>query len=126
MQVLVFTLLLAISAPGAEPPAARALVFEGHPAQARPIAAPDADPCALARRIVRQRPCLGPGDCRSLQLWKRSFGAPRFEPADPNRGFVVHRGPPGSARPWTNGRPEPERRLRPGTVCPAPGEKPRR
>ena len=98
MQTLVLALMLALSTPVEKREVARLVVSDGQARTSVIAEAANADPCALARRIVHQRPCLEPGDCRSLELWKRSFGAPRLEPADPNRGFVVHRGPPGSAR----------------------------
>ena len=41
------------------------------------------DPCAVAKQIAAQRPCLRPEDCGAFQDWKRLFGAPRTEPLNP-------------------------------------------
>ena len=41
------------------------------------------DPCAVARQIASQRPCLRPEDCAAFQDWKHLFGVPRTEPLTP-------------------------------------------
>lgn len=46
-------------------------------------ATPAQDPCAVALRIVDQRPCVRAEDCAAFQDWTRTFGAPGTEPLTP-------------------------------------------
>ena len=148
MQALGLVLLLALSAL-AEPagPRLERWANEAEPRRELAIAGLRArqtlppelrrnDPCAAAREIVRQPPCLASGDCVALQLWRESFGSPRIEPLDPNRAAYrslvedrtagpklprdVRGLPPTSLYRWPPGSsPPPGQPLRPGIVCPA-------
>ena len=136
MQVLGLALLLVLSAaaepagPGPEPwadetDARRQPAGAGR--QALPPEPRRADPCAAAREIVRQPPCLAAGDCEALQLWRESFGAPRVEPLDPSQAAnrALPRRPPGGGGGLApNARPGPYRPLDPGFLCPAGTEPP--
>ena len=135
MQVFGIALLLALSAPAepAEPrPERRAaeaelrheLAIAG--LRARQTLPPEkavSDPCAAAREIVRQPPCLASSDCEALQLWRKSFGAPRIEPLDPDHaryrsvgGRILPNSPDGTWHPTSTTRPN---SMGPGFYCPA-------
>ena len=128
MQALTLTLLLVLAAPAEEAATDRRHrpMVELLEPRAPSLPPPTADPCAVAREIVRQRPCLADGECDALELWRRSFGSPRFEPLGPGRAADSPRpaGRAGAGRfqPWS---PSPRRPLRPGTVCPAKPSPPR-
>ena len=47
------------------------------------------DPCAMAREIASQGPCLKPEDCAAFQAWKMVFGRPGAVPLDPE--FVAQK-----------------------------------
>lgn len=41
--------------------------------------APGTDPCAVARQIAEQAPCLRSEDCGAVHAWADAFGTPRQE-----------------------------------------------
>lgn len=80
-QLTLIFLLLAAPAQGDKPfqipPDARAQAVQ-------------VDPCAMAREIASQGPCLKPEDCAAYQAWKTVFGLPEAMPLDPE--FVAQKG----------------------------------
>ena len=52
-------------------------------ATAPTLAAMATDPCAVARQIATQRPCLRAEDCGAYQLWTQTFGPPHAVPLEP-------------------------------------------
>jgi hypothetical protein len=47
------------------------------------------DPCATARRIAEQPPCLRAEDCGAYRQWAETFGEPGARPLDPQRTATV-------------------------------------
>ena len=116
MQALTLALLLALSATAEKAENLRVRSVAASRVQTASQMPPAPDPCAAAREIARQRPCLATGDCQALRLWRRSFGSPRVEPLDPTRAayrpLEVNRDPESPP-------PDLHRRLTLGFVCPA-------